>query len=64
MERSRLQQEMSEMSGSSKDIIDELKNVSSSVAKVVASFENASKRCCQLTEGHFVQNLAPAVMYY
>ena len=51
MERNRLQQEISDISNSSKDIIDELKNVAASVTKVVAGFENASKRCCDLTEG-------------
>ena len=43
-----------ELTGStpiSKDIIDELRNVSLSVQRLVATFTEASKRCCDLTEG-------------
>ena len=36
---------------SSKDILDELRSLSQSVPKLVNSFKEASKRCCQLTEG-------------
>jgi len=36
---------------SSKDILDELRNCAISVSKLVRSFREASKRCCQLTEG-------------
>ena len=39
----------------SKDLIDELRNVSQSVNKVVTSFGNASKRCCDLTEGKIIR---------
>ena len=54
MERIRLQSEVgafSSLTQPSKDIIDELKNIGSSVAKLMATFEAASKRCCDLTEG-------------
>jgi hypothetical protein len=54
MERVRLQTEVgsfSNLNQPSKDIIDELKNIGSSVAKLMACFEAASKRCCDLTEG-------------
>ena len=54
MERSRLQHEIGDISSASKDIIDELKNVATSVSKIVAAFEAASKRCCDLTEGRFI----------
>jgi hypothetical protein len=37
----------------SKDILDELRNVSVSVNKLVASFKDASKRCCDMTEGAY-----------
>lgn len=36
----------------SKDIIDELRNVALSVQRLVAVFQEASKRCCDLTEGN------------
>lgn len=43
--------EISTASLSSKDILDELRNCALSVTKLVKSFKEASKRCCQLTEG-------------
>ena len=36
----------------SKDLIDELRNISISVPKLVQSFAEASKQCCDLTEGN------------
>ena len=54
MERGKLQSEIGKLSSlnqPSKDIIDELKNIGASVTKLVAIFETASKRCCDLTEG-------------
>ncbi len=56
MERGKLQSEIGKLSSQnqpSKDIIDELKNIGASVTKLVAIFETASKRCCDLTEGYF-----------
>ena len=35
---------------SSRDILDELRNCATSVGRLVSSFKEASKRCCQLTE--------------
>lgn len=50
-ESSLLLSHLVESTQTSKDIIDELRNVSNSVPKLVASFTAASKRCCDLTEG-------------
>jgi len=35
----------------SKDMLDELRNLTSGIQKIVMSFKEASKRCCALTEG-------------
>ena len=35
------------------DILDELRNVSLSVPKFAAVIAEASKRCCELTEGQY-----------
>ena len=46
-----LAQEMTALKDeASKDLVDELRNIGGSVAKAVAVFEQASKRCCDLTE--------------
>lgn len=60
MERVKLQSDAIQIFNSghpSKDIIDELKNIGTSVPKLIAVLEAASKRCCDLTEGSFVIQL-------
>ena len=49
MESLKLLSELSE--STSKDILDELRLISMSVPKLIASFDEASERCLKLTEG-------------
>jgi hypothetical protein len=50
MESSQLLSELVSTTVTSKDIIDELRNISLSVSKMVLMFSSAAKRCCTLTE--------------
>ncbi|XP_059098482.1 conserved oligomeric Golgi complex subunit 7-like [Tigriopus californicus] len=50
-EATRLQLELESNTQTSKDIIDELRNVTGSVNKLMEAFTEASRRCCDLTEG-------------
>ncbi len=51
MESTRLSEEMEAFTSTSKDILDELRNIASSVPKLMSSFTAASNRCCRLSEG-------------
>eukprot|EP00095_Tigriopus_kingsejongensis_P003579 maker-scaffold140_size315649-snap-gene-2.23 protein:Tk03579 transcript:maker-scaffold140_size315649-snap-gene-2.23-mRNA-1 annotation:"conserved oligomeric golgi complex subunit 7" len=50
-ETNKLQQAVESITHTSKDIIDELRNVGASVSKFIEAFGEASTRCCELTEG-------------
>ena len=60
-EKQLLLAELSAGSTTSKDIIDELRNVSTSVPKLVGLFKEASRRCCDLTEGCAFPSLIAAL---
>lgn len=61
MESAKLLSELVNTTNTSKDILDELRNIALSVPKLVASLSAASKRCCLLTEGCGYPALVPAM---